>query len=63
VALGYALTAIAGGVAETYWLLKAAFIPLNSIGLVIAVARIRMPYTILKEKLNKQRCMDYYSVD
>jgi len=42
VAVGYALTAIAGGVAETNWLLKAAFIQVNSIGLVIALARIRM---------------------
>ncbi|MGC2681574.1 MAG: DUF1275 family protein, partial [Candidatus Nitrosopolaris sp.] len=39
----YVLAAIAGGVAETSWLLKAAIIPVISIGLVIAVARICMP--------------------
>jgi uncharacterized membrane protein YoaK (UPF0700 family) len=39
----YVLAAIAGGVAETNWLLKAAIIPVISIVLVIAVARIRMP--------------------
>ncbi|MFY9868304.1 MAG: hypothetical protein WAK17_01155, partial [Candidatus Nitrosopolaris sp.] len=38
----YVLAAIAGGVAEVSWLLKAAIIPVISIGLVIAVARIRM---------------------
>jgi len=36
VAVGYALTAIAWGVTETNWLLKAAFIQVNSVGLVIA---------------------------
>jgi uncharacterized membrane protein YoaK (UPF0700 family) len=38
----YVLAAIAGGIAETNWLLKAAIIPVFGIGLVIAVARVRM---------------------
>jgi hypothetical protein len=38
----YVLAAIVGGVAEVGGLLKAAIIPVISIGLVIAVARIRM---------------------
>jgi uncharacterized membrane protein YoaK (UPF0700 family) len=38
----YVLAAIVGGVAEVSWSLKAAIIPVISIGLVIAVARIRM---------------------
>lgn len=39
----YVLAAIAGGVAVTNWLVKATIIPVISIGLVIAVARFRMP--------------------
>jgi uncharacterized membrane protein YoaK (UPF0700 family) len=39
----YVLAAIAGGVSELNWSLKAAIIPVIAVGLVIAVARIRMP--------------------
>ena len=42
VVIVYVLAAIAGGVAVTNWSVKATIIPVITIGLVIAVARIRM---------------------
>jgi len=42
VVIVYVLAAIARGVAVTNWLVKATIIPVITIGLVIAVARIRM---------------------
>jgi hypothetical protein len=38
----YVLAAIVGGVMEINWSLKAAIIPVIAVGLVIAVARIRI---------------------
>jgi uncharacterized membrane protein YoaK (UPF0700 family) len=38
----YVLAAIVGGVIEINWSLKAAIIPVIAVGLVIAVARIRI---------------------
>lgn len=42
VVIVYVLAAVAGGVAVTDWSVKATIIPVISIGLVIAVARIRI---------------------
>jgi uncharacterized membrane protein YoaK (UPF0700 family) len=43
VVIVYVLAAVAGGIAVTDWSVKATIIPVISIGLVIAVARIRIP--------------------
>jgi uncharacterized membrane protein YoaK (UPF0700 family) len=42
VVVAYVAAAVAGGVSEISWSLKAAIIPVITIGIVIAAAKIRM---------------------
>jgi uncharacterized membrane protein YoaK (UPF0700 family) len=42
VVVAYVMAAVAGGISEINWSLKAAIIPVITVGFVIAVARIRM---------------------